>query len=118
MRKLVTRGNRANGANSSPRAQNIAWTDSGRTLFPVRPEEPYIKRKATGESSMLKASVSGSFHRHMFGIYSAVNELRAFGIDVLSPSDPRVVDALGEFLFVASDRLRSIKLVQDRHFEA
>ena len=67
---------------------------------------------------MLKASVSGSFHRYMGGIYSAVHELRALGVDVLSPADPRVVDAAGEFLFVASDRLRSIKLVQDRHFEA
>jgi hypothetical protein len=67
---------------------------------------------------MLKASVSGSFHRCMVGIYSAVHELRALGVNVLSPADPRVVDAAGEFLFVASDRLRSVKLVQDRHFEA
>lgn len=70
------------------------------------------------EEPMLKASVSGSFHRHMSGIYGVVQELRALGVDVLSPSDPRVVDHLGEFLFVASDRLRSVKLVQDRHFEA
>src|SRR5271154_3580069 len=67
---------------------------------------------------MLKATVSGSFHRHMPAIYKAVGSLREIGIDVLSPSDPRVVDHLGEFLFVASDKLRSIKLVQDRHFEA
>jgi hypothetical protein len=67
---------------------------------------------------MLKATVSGSFHRHMPAIYSAVCELRALGVDVLSPSDPRVVDHMGEFLFVASDRLRSIKLVEDRHLEA
>jgi hypothetical protein len=67
---------------------------------------------------MLKATVSGSFHRHMPAIYNAVGDLRAVGVDVLSPSDPRVVDHVGEFLFVASDRLRSIKLVQDRHFEA
>lgn len=67
---------------------------------------------------MLRATVSGSFHRHMPAIYDAVGELRALGVDVLSPSDPRVVDHIGEFLFVASDRLRSIKLVQDRHLEA
>jgi hypothetical protein len=67
---------------------------------------------------MLKAAVSGSFHRHMPAIYDAVGDLRALGVDVLSPSDPRVVDAMGEFLFVASDRLRSIRLVQDRHLEA
>jgi hypothetical protein len=67
---------------------------------------------------MMNATVSGSFHRHMPAIYAAVNELRAAGVNVLSPSDPRIVDHLGEFLFVASDKLRSIKLVQDRHFEA
>jgi hypothetical protein len=67
---------------------------------------------------MIKATVSGSFHRHIQAIYIAVNELRAAGVNVLSPSDPRIVDHLGEFLFVASDKLRSVKLVQDRHFEA
>ncbi|MGH6897349.1 MAG: hypothetical protein ACREJ5_12525 [Geminicoccaceae bacterium] len=64
---------------------------------------------------MLTATVSGSFHRHMTAIYTAVGELTAKGVKVLSPSDPRVVDHLGEFLFVASDRLRSVRLVQDRH---
>jgi len=54
----------------------------------------------------------------MPAVYNAVGELRAANVNVLSPSDPRVVDHLGEFLFVASDKLRSIKLVQDRHFEA
>ena len=49
----------------------------------------------------LKATVSGSFHRHMQSVYEAVGELRARNIDVLSPSDPRIVDSLGEFLFVA-----------------
>jgi hypothetical protein len=67
---------------------------------------------------MLKAAVSGSFHRHMTAIYEAVGELRVRGIDVLSPSDPRVVDNMGEFLFVASDKLRSIRLVQNRHLDA
>src|ERR1700722_95981 len=67
---------------------------------------------------MLKATVSGSFHRHMIAIDGAVGELWSLGVNVLSPSDPRIVDFNGEFLFVASDRLRSIKLVQNRHFEA
>lgn len=67
---------------------------------------------------MLKAAVSGSFHRHMPAIYEAVGDLRGRGVTVLSPSDPRIVDNLGEFLFVASDKLRSVRLVQDRHLEA
>lgn len=66
---------------------------------------------------MLRATVSGSFHRHMAAIYEAVGDLRVRGVDILSPSDPRVVDFIGDFLFVASDKLRSIKLVQDRHLE-
>ena len=67
---------------------------------------------------MLKATVSGSFHRHMNAITTAVHELALRGVRVLSPADPRVVDARGEFLFVASDRVRSIRLVQDRHLDS
>jgi hypothetical protein len=67
---------------------------------------------------MLAVTVSGSFHRHMSAITSAVHELAAHSIRVLSPADPRVVAAQGEFLFVASDRLRSVRLVQDRHLES
>ena len=67
---------------------------------------------------MLRAVVSGSFHRHMREIYEAVGDFREAGVDVLSPSDPRVVDHVGDFLFVASDRLRAIGTVQRRHFEA
>lgn len=67
---------------------------------------------------MVKATVSGSFHRHMTPIAEAVQNLQALGVEVLSPSDPRVVDQDGDFLFVASDKLRSRKLVEDRHLEA
>src|SRR6266851_5357217 len=66
----------------------------------------------------LKAAVSGSFHRHMAAIGAAVKELTSQSIRVLSPADPRVVSAQGEFLFVASDRVRSVRLVQDRHLES
>jgi len=67
---------------------------------------------------MLTAAVSGSFHRHMEAITRAVHELAAHSVRVLSPADPRVVAAQGEFLFVASDRVRSVRLVQDRHLES
>jgi hypothetical protein len=66
---------------------------------------------------MLTVTVSGSFHRHLAAIYKAVGEFREAGVTVLSPSDPRVIDHLDEFLFVASDRVRSIRLVQDRHLQ-
>ncbi len=66
----------------------------------------------------LEVTVSGSFRRHMSAIYEAVTEFIELGVDVLSPADPRVVDQLGDFVFVASDRVRSIKLVEDRHLEA
>jgi hypothetical protein len=66
----------------------------------------------------LRATVSGSFHRHMQVITAAVHELVSLSVQVLSPADPRVVAANGEFLFVASDRVRSVRLVQDRHLES
>jgi len=64
---------------------------------------------------MLNATVSGSFHRHMNEITAAVHELAALNVRVLSPADPRIVAAQGEFLFVASDPVRSVLLVQERH---
>ena len=67
---------------------------------------------------MLTATVSGSFHRHMEAVTKAVYELHALGVRVLSPADPRVVASKGEFLFVASDPTRSVRLVQDRHLES
>lgn len=76
------------------------------------------KRRTVAEVHMLTATVSGSFHRHMHAITGAVQELASLGVRVLSPADPRVVAAQGEFLFVASDRVRSVRLVQDRHLEA
>lgn len=66
---------------------------------------------------MLTATVSGSFHRHLHEINLAVQELTLMNVRVLSPADPRVVDSAGEFLFVASDMVRSVKLVQNRHFQ-
>jgi hypothetical protein len=64
------------------------------------------------------ATVSGSFRRHMREIAHAVHELTEASVRVLSPEDPRVVDADGEFLYVASDKVRSIRLVQDRHLSS
>jgi hypothetical protein len=70
------------------------------------------------EVFMLNATVSGSFHRHMEAITRAVHELAALSVRVLSPADPRIVAFQGEFLFVASDPVRSVRLVQDRHLES
>ncbi|RYG88304.1 MAG: hypothetical protein EON59_04870 [Alphaproteobacteria bacterium] len=54
----------------------------------------------------------------MPAIYQAVESFRALGVQVLSPADARVVDAIEDFLFVESDRLRSVRLVEDRHLES
>jgi hypothetical protein len=51
-------------------------------------------------------------------VQEAVYALTDMGVVVLSPADPRVVDQLDAFLFVASDRLRSVRLVQQRHLFA
>lgn len=77
---------------------------------------PVSDSTSFGEES-LRVAVSGSFHRHMQQITNAVQELVSQSVRVLSPADPRVVAHLGEFLFVASDRIRSVRLVQDRHLE-
>jgi hypothetical protein len=70
------------------------------------------------ESQKFAVTVSGSFHRHMHEIGAAVEELAGLSIRVLSPADPRIVAAQGEFLFVASDPVRSVRLVQDRHLDS
>jgi hypothetical protein len=54
----------------------------------------------------------------MDAVSDAVYALTDAGVHVLSPADPRVVDQFGDFLFVASDRVRAIKLVQSRHLAA
>ena len=64
------------------------------------------------------ATVSGSFRQAMSEIQDAVYTLTDAGVPVLSPADPRVVDNFGDFLFVASDRLRTIRTVQSRHLAA
>jgi hypothetical protein len=69
-------------------------------------------------SQNVAVTVSGSFHRHMHEIGAAVEQLAALSIRVLSPADPRIVAAQGEFLFVASDPVRSVRLVQDRHLDS
>ena len=66
----------------------------------------------------ITATVSGSFRQAMAAVQDAVYTLTDAGVQVLSPADPRVVDQFGDFLFVASDRVRAINLVQDRHLAA
>jgi|ERR1035437_1278264 hypothetical protein len=72
----------------------------------------------TIEDRPLFVTVSGSFKRHLANIQEAVGALTEIGAVVLSPADPRIVDSFGDFVFVSSDRRRSIKGVQNRHLEA
>lgn len=65
--------------------------------------------------SHIKATVSGSFTRHLVEIQRAVAELTEHGVRILSPEQPTIVETVDGFVFVASDRHRSVKLVQDRH---
>src|SRR4051794_20369938 len=69
-------------------------------------------------TDQLNVTVSGSFRRHLAPIAAAVETFAGLGCRVLSPEDPRVVDSFGEFLFVASDRFRTIRTVQNRHLAA
>ena len=63
-------------------------------------------------------SVSGSFNRHLDQVRDAVEAFTRSGACVLSPQDPRPVQRVDGFLFVASDLRRCIKGVQDRHLQA
>ena len=54
----------------------------------------------------------------MDDIMRAVMELVELRVRVISPADPRVVDQVGDFIFVASDRVRSVRLVEDRHLQS
>lgn len=85
--------------------------------FTPVPTQLNLSEPPAFEVFMLNATVSGSFHRHMGAITTAVHELAALSVRVLSPADPRIVAEQGEFLFVASDPVRSVRLVQDRHLE-
>lgn len=51
----------------------------------------------------------------MGAVQDVVEEFVDHGAFVLSPADPRVVDQFGDFVFVASDRVRHIRTVQGRH---
>lgn len=66
----------------------------------------------------IEVTVSGSFHKHLNAIQRAVESFRDRGIEVLSPANPYITDRIGPFLFVASDKHRSVKLVQNRHLAA
>jgi hypothetical protein len=63
----------------------------------------------------VRATVSGSFTRHLPEIQKAVAQLKQHGARVLSPERPTIVGAMDGFVFVESDRHRSVRLVQDRH---
>jgi hypothetical protein len=77
-----------------------------------------MRAAAARRCAVLNVTISGSFHRHLAQIEADVLECRELGVQVLSPADPRVVGAVGAFLFVASDPVRSVRLVQDKHLEA
>jgi len=64
---------------------------------------------------MYKITVCGSFHRHLLGVKDAIDEFEENGCEILSPRDVKIVADVGDFLFVASNPYRSIKLVESQH---
>jgi len=65
-----------------------------------------------------RVTVSGTFRRAMSDVQEAVQALSDAGAVVLSPADPRIVDRFGDFVFVASDIVRHLRIVQARHLAA
>ena len=80
--------------------------------------KPYYDHAFAGWRTVCQSRRVRQLHRHMGAITSAVQEFASLSVRVLSPADPRVVAQQGEFLFVASDCVRSVRLVQDRHLES
>lgn len=100
-------------------ANVLARTHSSNPHSPRRSEiVAMLARTAKLSSDPLTATVSGSFRRAMAAVTGAVYALTDAGVRVLSPADPRIVDQFGDFVFVASDRARAIRLVQSRHLAA
>lgn len=65
-----------------------------------------------------RVTVSGSYHRHLVQIRDDVARLDELGAEVLSPQAPRAVGSFQDFVFVASDRHRIVRLLQRRHCAA
>jgi hypothetical protein len=64
-------------------------------------------------------TVCGTFnHGGLTFIADAVVRLVDAGARVLSPVDPTPSELIGEFWYVASDRLRDRNLVERRHLDA
>jgi hypothetical protein len=70
------------------------------------------------ERRALRVTVSGSFRRAIAQVAAAVEDFQRRGATVLSPTDPRPLEQFGDFVYVASDLHRTIRLLQERHFEA
>lgn len=65
-----------------------------------------------------KVAISGSLKRHLEEVGRAIDGFSFLGAEILSPQDNNIVDELEGFAFLDSDRRRSIKGVQNRHFAA
>ena len=65
-----------------------------------------------------RVTVSGTFRRAMSDVQDVVQALADAGAVVLSPANPRIVDRFGDFVFVASDLVRHLRMVQARHLAA
>ena len=70
------------------------------------------------DHSGLNATISGSFHKHLSLIETAIRDLTAAGLNVLSPRDTRPIEEFHDFVFVAGDTSRSVRVVQDFHLSA
>ena len=66
----------------------------------------------------IKVVLSGSFNRHLDAIKTSVEVFRSLGVEILSPEDPAVVDVIGEFVVLASDKRLSVRGIENRHLEA
>jgi hypothetical protein len=66
----------------------------------------------------LRATVSGSFTESIGDVQKVVAGLAERRVEILSPTDPQPVERLCDFVYVASDVERTIRVLQLRHFAA
>jgi hypothetical protein len=69
-------------------------------------------------SGPVTVTVSGSFRKAISEVQDAVHIFTSLGAIVLSPADPRVVAQTDGFVFLRSDLVRDVQLLENCHLRA
>lgn len=84
----------------------------------VRDVESLLNCSREAWPSTMKATVCGSFNRHLEDVGHDLDAFKELGVEVLSPRSSAVASIRNGFLYVEGDQHRSIRTTEDRHLEA